>query len=214
MNGESTSDRSSELLTLAGPGTAQLRVLGSRFLGLATPVTSEQEATEHISQRAREYHDATHHCFAFIVGADKRAQSSDAGEPRGTAGAPILRAIEAANLTNTLVIVTRYFGGKKLGKGNLARAYSACATETLNAAPKKVIRQGQRLRVKIPLSEMGKLYTVIHRHGWEIVQRESAQEGWFEVRVPFADGESAAQRIVDATAGQARVSEDGFWTSS
>jgi uncharacterized YigZ family protein len=214
MNGDSISDRSSELLTLAGPGTAQSRVLGSRFLGWAVPVTSAQEATERISQRTREYHDATHHCFAFVLGPDKSAQSSDAGEPRGTAGAPILRAIEAASLTNTLVIVTRYFGGKKLGKGNLARAYSTCATEALDAAPKKTIRQGHRLRVKIPRSETGKLYTVIHRYGWEILRWESTEEGCFEVRVPLSESESAAARIVDATAGQAQVSEDGFWTSS
>ncbi|MBM3324315.1 MAG: YigZ family protein [Calditrichaeota bacterium] len=214
MSDDSISDKSCEFLTLAGPGNAQLRVLGSRFLALARPITSEQEAMQHVSQRVREYHDATHHCFAFILGPDRHEQSSEAGEPRGTAGLPILRAIEAAKLTNTLVIVTRYFGGKKLGKGNLARAYGTCAGEALRTAPKKTIRQAQRLRVKIPTSEMGKLYALSHRRKWEIAGRESEEEGLFEVRVPFSDTEIAMQRIMDATSGQARITEEGLWTSS
>ncbi|MFH1009852.1 MAG: YigZ family protein [bacterium] len=214
MSADSIPDRSSELVTLAGPGTAQLRVLGSRFLALAQPIVSEQEVAQRISRREREYHDATHHCFASILGPDRREQSSDAGEPRGTAGLPILRAIEAAKLTNTLVIVTRYFGGKKLGKGNLARAYGTCAGEALSAAPKKTIRQGRKLLVKIPRAETGKLYAVAHRAGWEIASRESKGETCFEVRIPFFDSERASQDILDALAGRAEVMEDGLWTSS
>lgn len=214
MSGDSISDRSSELVTLAGPGTAQLRVLGSRFLAVAQPVTSEQEMAQHVLRREREYHDATHHCFASILGPDRRAQSSDAGEPRGTAGLPILRAIESAKLTNTLVIVTRYFGGKKLGKGNLARAYGTCASEALSTAPKKTIRQGRRLLVKIPPAEIGKLYALAHRAGWEIASREPKDETCFEVRIPFWNSERASQDILDALAGQAEIAEGGLWTSS
>jgi uncharacterized YigZ family protein len=214
MDSASASDRSDQLLTLAGPGTAEVRVSGSRFLGLALPITGEQEVAEHVTQRAREYHDATHHCYAAILGADRREASSDAGEPRGTAGAPILRAIRAARLTDTLVIVTRYFGGTKLGKGNLARAYRSCAEETLRAAPKRVVRQWRRFRIEVPFNEVGRLYTLAHRRGWEIVPEDSARGGCFEVRVPLSEREGVCESVLDATAGRASIVEEGIWTSS
>lgn len=214
MDDDMVSGDKDKFLTLAGPGTTEVRVLGSRFLGLAQPVTTEHEVAEHLTQRAREYHGATHHCFGVIFGVGRREQSSDAGEPRGTAGAPILRAIQAARVTDTLVIVTRYFGGTKLGKGNLARAYGACAEETLHAAPKRVLRQQRRFRVEVPFTEIGRLYSLAHRTGWEIAPRDSAEAGSFEVRVPLSEGENLRRLVLDATAGRASITEEGLWTSS
>jgi len=203
-----------EFLILAGSGKAESRVLGSRFLGLALPVSSEQEISRQIAARAREYHDATHRCFAAIWDLGQCVQSSDGGEPRGTAGLPILRAIQSAGLSDTLVIVTRYFGGTKLGKGNLARAYSACAEEALCDAPKKIVHRKRRFLIEVPPSETGKLYRLAHRNGWDIVSVSSGDSGRFEVRVPMSEGESAIQAVRNATAGQATIREDGFWTSS
>ena len=203
-----------EFLVLAGTGKAESRVLGSRFLGLALPVSNEQEISKQVAARAREYHDATHHCFAAIWDLGQCEQSSDAGEPRGTAGLPILRAIQSAGLSNTLVIVTRYFGGTKLGKGNLARTYSTCAEETLRAAPKRVVHRKRRFLIEVPPSETGKLYRLAHRNGWGIASVGSGESGRFEVRVPTGEGESALQAVQNATAGRATIMEDGFWISS
>jgi uncharacterized YigZ family protein len=215
MDNASASDGSDAFLTLAGPGTAEVRVSGSRFLGLALPITGEQEVAEQLTQRTREYHDATHHCFAAILGADRREQSSDAGEPRGTAGIPILGVIQGAQLTDTLVIVTRYFGGTKLGKGNLARAYRACAEEAVRAAPKRIVRHWRRFRIEVPFNETGKLYTLARRNGWEIVPVDSVTErGSFEVRVPLSQGETVRGLILDATGGRASIMEEGLWRSS
>jgi len=211
---DTVSHPADEFLVLAGAGKAESRVSGSRFLGLALPVSSEQEITRQIAARAREYHDATHHCFAAIWDLGKCEQSSDAGEPRGTAGLPILRAIQSAGLSNTLVIVTRYFGGTKLGKGNLARAYGACAEETLRAAPKRVVHRKRRFLIEVPPSETGKLYRLAHRNGWGIASVGSGESGRFEVRVSTGEGESALQAVQNATAGRATIMEDGFWTSS
>ncbi len=214
MASDTVSRYGDEYLVLAGVGKAESRVLGSRFLGLALPVSSEQEISKQIAERAREYHDATHHCFAAIWDWGKSVHSSDAGEPRGTAGLPILRAIQSAGLSDTLVIVTRYFGGTKLGKGNLARAYGACAGEALRDAPKKMVHRKRRFLMDVPPSETGKLYRLAHRNGWDIMSDSSGDSGRFEVRVPMSEGDSAIQAMRNATAGQATIMEDGLWTSS
>jgi putative IMPACT (imprinted ancient) family translation regulator len=183
-------------------------------LGLALPVLSEQEIGAKLAAQAREYHDATHHCYAAVWNFGKSVQSSDAGEPHGTAGLPILRAIQSAGLCDALVIVTRYFGGTKLGKGNLARAYAACAEEALSAAPKKTVCRKRKFLIEIPPSETGKLYRLTHRNRWDIVTVSSGESGRFEVRVPMSEGESALQAVRNATSGRVTIKEDGIWTSS
>jgi uncharacterized YigZ family protein len=213
MNNDKAPEENGEFRTLAGPGTSEIRVLGSRFLGFALPVVSEQEVSERLTEHSREFHDATHHCSAWILGAERREHSSDAGEPHGTAGPPILRAIQAAGLTDALVIVTRYYGGIKLGKGNLARAYSACASEALEAASKKVIRRLRKFIVDVPFDDIGKLYTLVNRCNWEIIPRDSAEGGQFELRVPISEKENVHRQVSDATAGRAHCVEDGFWIS-
>ncbi|MDP9347547.1 MAG: YigZ family protein, partial [Gemmatimonadota bacterium] len=101
-------------LTLSAPGEAETRIKASRFLALAAPAVSEEEARAVLASRARERFDATHHCSAWrLRGGVSRA--NDGGEPSGSAGAPILAAIEGEALTDCVVVVTRYYGGTKLG---------------------------------------------------------------------------------------------------
>lgn len=124
-----------EYLALSEPGRAQTRVLGSRFLGHALPMLTPEDAQRLLSVERKAHHDATHWCWAWRsgVGMDRLEKSSDAGEPHGTAGLPILQEIMKRELTDCLVIVTRWFGGTKLGKGNLARTYAECAGLALDA---------------------------------------------------------------------------------
>jgi uncharacterized YigZ family protein len=213
MKNDKAPEESGEFQILAGPGASEIRVLGSRFLGFALPVATEQEISERLTERSREFHDATHHCSAWILGVERSEHSSDAGEPHGTAGAPILRTIQAVGLTDALVIVTRYYGGTKLGKGNLARAYGAAASEALDAAPKKIIRRLRKFIVDVSFSDIGKLYTLANRCGWEIIPRDSAEGGQFELRVPIPEKENVYRLVSDATAGRASCVEDGFWIS-
>ncbi|MEF8815539.1 MAG: YigZ family protein [Salinibacter sp.] len=135
--------------TLEAPGQAEHTVDGSRFLAEAVAVTSQTAAEDAISGvRARE-HAATHHCFAYRVGAaGDTFRYNDDGEPSGTAGPPILRRIDAHDLTNTLVVVTRYFGGTELGTGGLARAYGHAAAAALERADlvQRVVRTAVQIR--------------------------------------------------------------------
>ena len=105
---------------------------GSRFLAFAYPVKDEQQIKIHLSNLKSEYPDATHHCYVWILNADKSAQRiNDDGEPANTAARPILKQINALNLTNILLVVVRYFGGKKLGIPGLIEAYGLAAKQSL-----------------------------------------------------------------------------------
>lgn len=107
----------------------------SRFLGLAAPVASAEEALRLLDDIKKEHRDANHHCFAYVIGQNKGVMRySDDGEPSGTAGKPIIEVMTAKDVTNCMVVVTRYFGGTLLGAGGLARAYAHSAALALDAA--------------------------------------------------------------------------------
>lgn len=118
--------------TVCGESKAEITVERSRFLAVAAGVTDEKQAAEFVAGVAKRFYDATHNCYAFSASGAKRF--SDDGEPSGTAGKPILNVIEQKKLVNTAVVVTRYFGGVKLGAGGLVRAYSNAAAAALDRA--------------------------------------------------------------------------------
>ncbi|MEM7481191.1 MAG: YigZ family protein [Acidobacteriota bacterium] len=114
-------------------GRGEIREKGSRFLGVLLPVTSEGAATAALDAVRREFPSATHHCFAWRIGRRAVERSSDDGEPSGTAGQPILRVLRGGDRSDVLVVVVRWYGGTKLGKGGLARAYAAAARQAAEA---------------------------------------------------------------------------------
>jgi len=122
-----------EYLTIEQQQTAEIKVKGSTFIGTACPINTEQQATDFIHQVSQKFYNATHNCYAYQIGLNPSVvfRMSDAGEPTGTAGAPILNVIKGKSLTNLAVVVTRYFGGTKLGKGGLVRAYSECTQNVI-----------------------------------------------------------------------------------
>ena len=112
---------------------------GSRFLAFARPMQSPDELKPILNAYKKEHHKAKHICFAYRIGQQGETfRANDNGEPPGTAGRPILRQIEAAGLTNTLVVVVRYFGGTLLGTGGLANAYKTAVQEAVNAALEQI----------------------------------------------------------------------------
>lgn len=122
-------------LTLAAPSVGIYKEAGSKFLAFAYPVHTEQEIKDRIELLRKEYFDARHHCFAWVLGKEKnRHRAFDDGEPNHSAGDPILGQIKSKNLTNTLIVVVRYFGGVKLGVGGLIQAYKTAAEDALNQA--------------------------------------------------------------------------------
>jgi len=201
---------SHDYLTLSGPGNAQTRVLGSRFLGTASPVSSENDVTSRLEEEKKRYHDATHWCYAFRLrdGESAVERASDAGEPHGTAGSPILREIRRRELIDCLVIVTRYFGGTKLGTGGLARAYGQCAASALDAAP--IVRKRMMAHVLVNCSpdDQRIVYHVARRFEAIVHPESSADGAAFRVDVPADRLETLAQALRDESRGRVNVREE------
>jgi uncharacterized YigZ family protein len=143
-----------EYLTIRETGKGEYEEKKSRFLGEAVHVETEEEAAAYVAGIRKQYYDARHHCYAWVMGEGaERKKSADDGEPSGTAGKPILGQIHSKELTNVLVIVVRYFGGVKLGTSGLIVAYRAAAAEALEAVPhiEKTINGEIVLRFSYPL---------------------------------------------------------------
>lgn len=125
--------------------TAELIIEKSRFIACAKRVESVEEANAFIAERKKKYYDATHNCYAYIIG--DKAKFSDDGEPQGTAGLPMYECIKNNHLDFVCVVVTRYFGGIKLGAGGLVRAYSGGVSEVLKACRRVEMRSCVRAEV-------------------------------------------------------------------
>jgi uncharacterized YigZ family protein len=149
-------------LVPAGVAEAELSDRGSRFYARLEPVGTESEAQARLAALAGEHRDATHCCFAWRIGSPPRERMSDAGEPRGTAGPPILAALARAELSDALLVVVRWYGGTNLGKGGLVRAYGGVARAAVAAAT--VDRRVPRLTVKLVIdpARVGALRRLLH----------------------------------------------------
>jgi putative IMPACT (imprinted ancient) family translation regulator len=184
-----------------------LLILGSRFIAQATPVTSEEECGAAREALRREFRDATHHCWGFILHTPggERVLSDDAGEPAGTAGAPIVQAIRRAGVTGVIVIVARWFGGTKLGKGGLARAYRDSAGAALSAAGVVDVVPTIRLRLAGPIEGDGAVRHLIARRSGRLLDASYDELGGARLLVETPESERAA--LEDDLAGLTR----GAW---
>jgi len=145
--------------TLSAPQRFELVVKRSRFLARACPVPSPERAMERLAELSDR--QATHNCWAWRVG--ELYRSCDDGEPGGSAGRPILAAIDGRGLDRVLLVVTRWFGGTKLGVGGLVRAYGGAAAECLRCAATQPIVQRARVRLRAGFGDLGAVYSVIER---------------------------------------------------
>lgn len=148
---------------------AELEEKGSRFLAVVAPAASEDAAEAVVERLRTEHPDATHHCFAWRVGRRPRERFSDAGEPSGTAGAPILSALRGRDLSDVVAVVVRWYGGTNLGKGGLVRAYSGATRAALDACP--LVRRVPRSEAELvlPYELLGAVKRLVHPPDVEVV---------------------------------------------
>ncbi|HEX5724429.1 MAG TPA: YigZ family protein [Longimicrobiaceae bacterium] len=194
---------SDDFLTLAGTGEAETRVKASVFLALAAPAATEDEAKALLVAREKTLWDASHHCAAWRL-RDGTRRALDAGEPSGSAGAPILAAIEGAGLSDCAVVVSRWFGGTKLGVGGLVRAYGEAAALALEAAPRRAGTAAVRLAVRYPYAHTAAVMRALERfHAGEVEHGYAAggDAGTVEFSLPRSAEPALAEALREATAG-------------
>ncbi len=185
-------------LTLEGPHSHELEVKHSRFVARATPVASPEEALAFL-QAVRDP-AATHNCWAYKLGPLYRF--SDDGEPSGTAGRPILSAIEGQGLDGVMVVVTRYFGGIKLGAGGLARAYGGAAAECLRLAAKRLVLPRVRCALQAPFECSNTLFHLLG--GLERETETYTEAGvYFVLHIEEAKLPELQAQVRDLTRGRA-----------
>jgi uncharacterized YigZ family protein len=175
--------------TLRAPAEARIKIERSEFLGLAFPVTSEDAFFAELARVEKKYFDATHHCWAFRLFHEGRQRSSDAGEPSGTAGKPILNAIETSGFYDLGVIVVRWYGGIKLGTGGLARAYRDGAAAVLAEAATLDRYLYERITVIVPFEQLSTVYRMVQPPNVVLVEERFADQNEFvfDVRTSMAD---------------------------
>ncbi len=181
--------------TIAGPAEGLYKEKGSKFLAFAFPVRSVEEVKQHLERLRKEYFDARHHCYAYILGPRKDAyRVNDDGEPSGTGGRPIHGQLLSADLTDTLIVVVRYFGGILLGASGLANAYKAAARDAIDNAEvvEKTIDVSYRLHFEYAL--MNDVMRMLKELG---VQPRN-QEFNLDCRMDVSVRQSQSVRVYDA----------------
>jgi len=196
---------SDEFMTLRARVRAALTVRGSRFLAEAVPVSAREECDGVLRAVRKEYYDATHHCFAYRLGADgKQYRSSDDGEPSGTAGKPILGAIEGAGLVDVVVVVTRYFGGTKLGTGGLARAYREAAEMALGEGERLKKYLCDELGVTFPHAFTGPVMRAVSAAGGRIASSLYREEVHMDIEIRRSRADVLRAALLEGTGGAVR----------
>lgn len=194
--------------TLAGEHRHGAVVENSEFLAFAGRADTPEEALAQLAALRERYPDATHHAWAYRIGPAYRF--SDDGEPGGTAGAPILRAIEGQGLDHVMVVVVRYYGGVKLGTGGLVRAYGGTAAECLRTAPRLEVRPRQPLTVRVPFEHLSVLYHLLSTFDTVRGEETYAASGVeLTVEVDPQDAAAFAEALRDGTRGAGAVEEVG-----
>ena len=180
----------------------------SRFIAHVIPITSEEDALEKIETLKKEYWDARHNCYAFCVGANNEVQRfSDDGEPQGTAGKPILEVLLNKNVHNTLILVTRYFGGTLLGTGGLIRAYGQAAIEGLNDASIMSVCDGVSFKLAVDYESIGKIKYNMVQFGVGDAKEDYGEGVTLNIHMKKADFEKFKTSVIDATSGKAEFSD-------
>lgn len=189
--------------TIYKGGNGEIVEKKSRFIAEVHPVTSEEEAMEILEQTRKQYWDARHHCWAYIIGRNPAAERmSDDGEPAGTAGHPMLDVLLGEGIHNTAVVVTRYFGGTLLGTGGLVRAYSKSVQAGLAASTVLEKKKGFLLAMETDYSGIGKIQYLLGQRGLLITDSQYTDKVTVETLVPQEELVSVKEEITEGTNGK------------
>ena len=193
--------------TLHKIGVDEYIVEKSTFIGYAKPIKTEEEAIEFVNEIKKKHKDATHNVWAYTVGENMNIQRySDDGEPQGTAGIPTLEVIKKEDLRDVVVVVTRYFGGIKLGAGGLVRAYTKGAKVGIEAGIVIEKVKYTEVKIKIEYTQLGRIQNEIMNLGFKVKDTIYSEDVEIIVYSKIEDVQSLTDRMIDITSGTADVS--------
>ncbi|MBO8157873.1 MAG: YigZ family protein [Bacillaceae bacterium] len=194
--------------TVKHEGSNEIVIQKSRFIGYVKRVETEKEAQEFIQAIKKKHHDATHNCSAYMIGENDQIQkANDDGEPSGTAGVPMLEVLKKKQLKDTAVVVTRYFGGVKLGAGGLIRAYSRATSEAIQATGIVMRQLMKQLMIEADYSLLGKLENELRSSSYIMDGMEYTDKVKLNIYVPSGEEETAVNWLIDLTNDQVNISE-------
>ncbi|MGY4393276.1 YigZ family protein [Streptomyces sp. TE12347] len=199
-----------QYVTVAREGMHESEINRSRFLCSLAPAATEQEAQDFVARIRKEHPTASHNCFAYVVGADASVQkASDDGEPGGTAGVPMLQMLMRRDIRYAVAVVTRYYGGVKLGAGGLIRAYGGVVGEALDELGTVTRRRYRLATVTVDHQRAGKIQNDLRSTGRTVVDLRYGADVEIEVALPEADLPAFEAWLADTTAGSAGLTLGG-----
>lgn len=190
-------------------GAAEYAVQRSRFIADTAAVRDEETAQAFLQEIKKKYYDARHHCYGWILEGGRRKKSGDDGEPSGTAGAPILAALERQGITDGLIVVTRYFGGIKLGTGGLTRAYAHAAAQGLAASTLAELQMLRRVAVTVAYPLFSPLENWLQKNEIRVADKSYAENVTLTLYLTPDATETVKKAVADLTAGQACLKDQG-----
>jgi len=197
-------------LTLARDGRAEIEVKRSRFLCTLARVEDEEAARAVVDRLRREHWDARHHCSAFVIGPDGAIErSSDDGEPAGTAGAPMLEVLRGRGVSDTVAVVTRWFGGTLLGAGGLVRAYGDAVRAGLDATGTLHRDRVRELTLEVGHADAGRVESDLRSRGVTVLDTTYAATVTLLLGVPAAEVDRLHALVAELTGGTAAAVEAG-----
>jgi len=194
--------------TVLSYGCDEFIVNKSRFIGYSRPINSEEEALKFIDEIKEKHRDATHNVSAYVFGKNSNIQRfNDDGEPSGTAGIPVLEVIKKEDLRNTVVVVTRYFGGIKLGGGGLIRAYTKGAKIGIEASRIVDMIPHQQISLKIDYTSYGKIENYLQNNNYNLDEIIYEDRVKIKISVIVDNLDRFLQDIIDFTNGDVIIDE-------
>ena len=192
----------------AAPARFEQEIKNSRFIGIASRASSAEEVTSILATLRREFPDATHHCWAYLLGhpdSSPRIRVDDDGEPSGTAGNPILNVLQHKNVGDVVLVVVRYFGGVKLGAGGLARAYSAAASGVTDVLHSVESTPLVRARLTVDFADERQARGLLTELRIVVESADYGTSAELLVSVPSEDLPDVTKKLADRTRGRAKL---------
>lgn len=196
-------------MTIGTTGSKELIISKSRFIAHCARAETEEEAINFIQTIKKEHHNATHNCSAYLIGAhDQIQKANDDGEPSGTAGVPILEVLKKQGLKDVVVVVTRYFGGIKLGAGGLVRAYGKATTQGIEASGIVERKLYNRMKVSVDYTLLGKLENEVRNSQYILVNISYAENVEFFIDIENSQENVFHEWMTNLTSGKSPISQE------